>query len=107
MSAPDNLNPPVVVRYGPTIDALRPCCPPDERRRRAGILYLRDRATAALRVAGWEAAGILAHIEALAAVHALAPMPAEELDTLHRQLVRLMSAAMALDMRGPRAGGMA
>ena len=107
MTAPANINAPVVDRYGPILDVLRPGCGPEERRLRCGILYLRDRATAALRVAGWEARPILAHIEALAAVHGVATMPAEELRELRGQMVRLLSVAMALDMRGPRAGGMA
>ena len=107
MTAPANINAPVVDRYGPTLDALRPGCGPEERRLRCGILYLRDRATAALRVAGWEARCILEHIEALAAVHAFATMPTEELAELRRGMIRLMQTAMALDMRGPRAGGLA
>ena len=107
MSAPVNINPPVVERYGPTVDAMRPCCGPEEKRRRCGILYLRDRATSGLRVAGWEAAMILRTIESLAGVHALSSMPPDELEELHHGMVRLMRVAMALDMRGPRAGGMA
>ena len=102
MTAPANITAPVVERYGPVLDALRPCCGEIERRRRCGILYLRDRATAAMRVAGWEAAAILRHIEALACVHAVASMPADQLEELHHSMTRLMSVAMALDMRGPR-----
>lgn len=107
MTAPANIVPPVVERYGPTIDAMRPCCADQERRYRAGILYLRDRATAGLRVAGWEGSMVLRTIESLASVHAFASMPLAELEELHHGMTRLMSVAMALDMRGPRAGGMA
>ena len=86
---------------------MRPGCVGDDRRRRCGILYMRDRATAALRTAAWEAAAILTHVEALASVYAFASVSAAELEELHHGLIRLMGTAQALDMRGPRAGGAA
>ena len=95
-----------IARYAPTLDALRPGCGERERRLRCGILYLRDRASAAMRVAGWEASLILQTVESLAGVHAFATMPAAELDELHHGLVRLTSVANALDQRGPRAEGL-
>ena len=102
-TAADRQSPaPVEIRYGATLDALRPGCRDRERRLRCGILYMRDRASAALRVAGWEASLVLAAVESLASVHAFAPMPAAELDELHHGLIRLTSVASALDMRGPR-----
>jgi len=96
-----------VACYSAALDAMRPGCGDDERRHRCGILYQRDRATAALRVAGWEASLILRSVESLATVHAFASCPLDELEELNCQMVRLMSAAMALDQRGPRAGGIA
>ena len=102
MTAPANIMPWTIERYAPTLDAFRPGCGEEERRRRCGILYLRDRATAGLQVAGWEAAAILRHIEALASVHGLATMPPAQLEELHHSMTRLMSVAVALDMRGPR-----
>lgn len=93
---------PTIERYSATLDAFLPGCGGEERRRRCGILYLRDRATAGLQVAGWEAAAILRHIEALACVHGLATMPPAQLEELHHSMTRLMSVAVALDMRGPR-----
>jgi hypothetical protein len=54
MNRPANILPPIVQRYGGVLDALRPDCGEIERRRRCGIPYLRDRATAPIRVAGWE-----------------------------------------------------
>ncbi len=102
MTAPANIVPPVVARYAPTLDALRPGCSGMDQRLRCGILYMRDRATTALQVAGWEAGAILQHVVALATVHAFAPMPANELQELHHSMTRLMGAAQALDMRGPR-----
>lgn len=92
----------VVARYSETLEALRPGCNEVERRRRCGILYMRDRATAALRVAGWEAAGILKHVEALGCVHAVATMPPDQLEQLHHSMIRLMRVAMSLDTHGPR-----
>ena len=103
--APSQSPTPVEQRYGPTLEAMRPGCGAIERRQRCGILYLRDRAAAALRVAGWEASHLLSAIVSLGTVHAFATMPAAELEELHHQLVRVMSAAMALDQRGPRAEG--
>lgn len=102
MSAPANLTPPVVERYGPTLDTILPGCGERERRLRCGILYLRDRANAAHRIAGWEATLVLHSIEALASVHAFAGMPPSQLEELHHSMTRLMGVAMALDMRGPR-----
>lgn len=46
---------------------------------------------------------ILRTIESLASVHAVAVMPAAELEELHHGMGRLLGVAMALDMRGPRA----
>jgi hypothetical protein len=94
--------PPVVHRYGAVLDNLRPGVTGEERRRRCGILYLRDRAMAERPAAGWEATAILLHVEALAAVHAFASISAAELEELHHGMLRLMQTAMALDMRGPR-----
>lgn len=102
MTANANIVAPVVVRYGPVLDAMRPGCRGTDQRLRCGILQMRDRATAALRVAGWEAAGVLQHVVALSSVHAFASMPTNELEELHHSMIRLMGAAMALDMRGPR-----
>ena len=92
-----------VERYGTSLDALRPCCCPDERRLRCGLLYLRDRATAGQRVAGWEAGLVLQVIETLALAHTYATMPIEQLRELHHGMVRLLTVAMALEMRGPGA----
>lgn len=102
MSAPVSAMSPMIERYGPVLDTMLPGCRDVERRRRCGILFLRDRATAALRVAGWEAAAILQHIVALASVHGTASMPPSQLEELHHTMIRLMNAAQALDMRGPR-----
>ena len=91
-----------IARYAPTLASFRPGCGETERRLRCGILYMRDRAAAALRVAGWEASLILHAVESMATVHAFAPMPAVELEELHHGLVRLTMTASALDQRGPR-----
>lgn len=90
-----------VAHYAPTLDALRPGCGEDERRRRCGVLFLRDRAAAAQREATWEAQVVLAAIESIATVHAFGPMAAAELETLHHGLIRLMMVARAFEMRGP------
>lgn len=107
MNAPANIRPPVVDMYSATLDALRPCCGEVERRRRCGILYMRDRATAAIPVASFESSMILHTVASIASLHAFATMPPDQLDELHRSLVRLMQVAGALDTRGPRAEGMA
>src|SRR3546814_19262090 len=93
MTAPANITPAAVERYGPTLDALCPGFDGVQRRQRCGILYLRDRATAGLRVAGWEASMVLRTIESLACVHVFATMPAGELEELHHALVRLLVVA--------------
>lgn len=102
MSAPDQITPPVVARYGEVLDALRPGTAGDERRQRCGILYLRDRATAALRIAGWEAAQVLHVIVQLATVHGLGSMTSTELETLHASITRLFSVATTLEQCGPQ-----
>src|SRR3546814_17883664 len=105
MTAPANITPAAVERYGPTLDALCPGFDGVQRRQRCGILYLRDRATAGLRVAGWEASMVLRTIESLACVHVFATLPAGELEELHHALVSLMVVAMDHDMLRPGGGG--
>lgn len=102
MTAPTNITPPVVARYSAVVLALKPGCIDGELRARCGILYLRDRATAAMRIAGWEAANVLQAIVSLATVHGLRPMPESELDALHYSLTRLMATATHLEQHGPR-----
>lgn len=93
---------PAIEAYAPTVDTFLPCIPADEKRLRCGILYLRDRATAAMAVASWEASQALAPIASLASVHAYGPMTQEQLRTLRASLTRMMMVAQALETRGPK-----
>lgn len=90
-----------IARYSPTVDAFLPCVGEEERRLRCGVLYCRDKASAALRRARWEPSLVLRAIESMATVNAFAAMPIENLRELRGALVRLMIVAMALETRGP------
>ena len=91
-----------VAIYKPALAGLLPGCDGEEARLRCGVLYLRDRAARARPIAATATAGVLLDaINDIAGHYALAPLPLEELDTLHRALVRVMLSAQALETRGP------
>ncbi|MFL0418413.1 hypothetical protein ACH0CP_12745 [Sphingomonas sp. 179-I 2A4 NHS] len=95
-TAPDRIR-----RYAPTVDTFLPCLGEEEKRLRCGILYMRDKATAASRHARREPELILSTITTIATEHAFAAMPIEHIRELHAGLVRLMMVAIALETRGP------
>lgn len=101
MSAPANITPSWISRYEATVDALVPGIEVTQRRQRCGILYLRDRASNGLRTASWEAGLALQVIEQIASLHWSRRMLPSELEALHGSLLRIMSAAMALETCGP------
>lgn len=85
-------------RYIPIVRHHVPLCEGDELSIRCSILYTRDLATAGLRRASDEAAGILTEIQRLATDNAFRRVPIEELTELRAQLVRLLSCASGLEM---------
>ncbi|RDE06236.1 hypothetical protein [Sphingomonas aracearum] len=90
-----------IARYIPTVDTFLPCLGPEEKRLRCGILYIRDKATAAVRHARREPAIILQSVVMIASEQAYATMPIEQVRELRHALVRLMMTASALEERGP------
>lgn len=90
-----------VARYVPILEGLRPGARGDEQRMRCGILYLRDRAIAGRDRACWEASLVLGALETMACVHATRSMAIDQLDTVHRSMVGLMSIATMLEQHGP------
>ncbi|WP_298690490.1 hypothetical protein [uncultured Sphingomonas sp.] len=103
MSAPDEIMPRYLARYGPVLDGLKPGCSDEERRRRCGILYLRDRAIAGRNRSSWEASIVLGALESLSCVHATTSMSTDKLDVFHRAMVGLMAIATMLETGGPQA----
>lgn len=96
MNAPAN-----IVRYATTVSHFMPGIDDETQELRCRILYLRDKSMAAQRTATWDAAQILATIVSIASVYAFAAMPFDQLQTVHKSLMRLMMAATALEVRGP------
>lgn len=97
--------PAYIARYRPTVAQFLPAIDDESARLRCGILYLRDKASGAERVARWEASTVLAAIASIATQHAFTEMPLEQLETVHASLVRMMMAATALEVRGPGSDG--
>lgn len=93
--------PPNVARYASTVTQFMPGIDDESRDLRCRILYLRDKSMAAQRTATWDAAQILGTIASIGTAYAFASMPIEEIETVHKSLVRLMMAATALEVRGP------
>lgn len=98
MNAPARIKAaPAWEKYFPAIDALRPGCSDSERRQRAGLMLLRDMATAGRRTASPEAAMALLTIQNIAGEYCLAEIPVGALDACRRALVRIYTGARDLD----------
>lgn len=98
MNAPANIKAgPAWAKYLPVIDAFNPSAPEAERRQRAGLMLLRDMASAGQRHSTWEATQALQAIERIAGQHALTEMPVDALERTRLALVRLYTGARALD----------
>lgn len=93
--------PPNIVRYASTVSQFLPGIDDETKELRCRILYLRDKSMAARRTATWDAAQILGTIVSIGTQYAFANMPIEQLETVHKSLVRLLVAATALEVRGP------
>jgi hypothetical protein len=83
--------------YLPSLEALMPGLGEQERRDRAGLMLIRDFASARRAGASWEAGQALYAIEAVARLHALGPLRGEQLTATRLALVRIFTGHRELE----------
>lgn len=88
---------PAWARYIPSVAAFLPGCTEQEARDRAGLMLLRDMASAARVKASWQAEQALVAIENIAREHCLAPMTGEALTATRLALVKLWMGVRRLE----------
>jgi hypothetical protein len=85
-------------RYIPIVKHHLPACEGKELELRCSILFLRDKAAAAMRRCSEEAEGVLCEVQRIASTYAYANIPTESLGDVRYQLLRLTMAASGLEM---------
>lgn len=89
---------PAYAQYLPAVDTLKPGCGDVEKRHRANLMLMRDRAASALRKCSWEASHGFQAVATLTAQHIMTDMPPDMLDSVRVAVLRLYLAACQVDL---------